>query len=80
MSPALIVIAIYIEPNRALVINQIDLSFVNTIALAPLVLLTRRRDVMGVLVNRRLTTVTASIVAALIISLNVFLLWQTFAG
>jgi manganese transport protein len=43
------------------------------------VLLTRRRAVMGALVNRSLTTALASIVAALIIALNGFLLFQTFA-
>jgi manganese transport protein len=35
---------------------------------------------MGALVNRRLTTAVAGVVAALIISLNVFLLYQTFFG
>jgi len=33
---------------------------------------------MGALVNRRHTTVIASIVAALIIVLNAFLLYETF--
>jgi manganese transport protein len=41
------------------------------------VLLTRRRDIMGGLVNRRITTVAASIAAALIIALNLFLLVRT---
>jgi manganese transport protein len=45
----------------------------------PLVMLTRRRDVMGALVNRPATTAVASLVAALIIALNAFLLVQTFA-
>jgi manganese transport protein len=44
------------------------------------VLLTRRADIMGALVNRRLTTVVASIVAALIIALNAFLLYDTLLG
>jgi manganese transport protein len=35
---------------------------------------------MGALVNRRLTTSVAWVVAALISGLNVFLLVQTFAG
>jgi manganese transport protein len=35
---------------------------------------------MGSLVNRRLTTVVASIVAALIIALNVFLIVDTLFG
>jgi manganese transport protein len=46
----------------------------------PLVLLTRRREVMGKLVNSRLTTAAAGIVAGLIITLNVFLLFRTFLG
>jgi len=44
----------------------------------PLVLLTRRRDVMGALVNRPLTTALAAVVAAVIIALNLFLLADTF--
>jgi manganese transport protein len=35
---------------------------------------------MGALANRRVTTIAAGVVAALIIALNLFLLWQTFAG
>ena len=55
-------------------ISQVVLSFGIPFALVPLVLLTRRRDVMGALVNRRVTTVLASAVAAVIIALNLFLL------
>ena len=56
------------------------LSFGIPFALVPMILLTRRADVMGALVNRRATTAVASVVAALIISLNVFLLYETFFG
>jgi manganese transport protein len=56
------------------------LSFGIPFALIPLVVFTSRRDVMGVLVNDRLTTVAATVVAGLISALNVFLLYQTFAG
>ena len=55
------------------------LSFGIPFALVPLVLLTRRRAIMGALVNRPLTTALASVVAALIVSLNAFLVIQTFA-
>jgi manganese transport protein len=77
MTPALIVLAIGLDPSRSLVISQVVLSFGIPFALVPLVLLTRRRDVMGALVNRRVTTVAASIVAAMIIALNAFLLYET---
>ena len=79
MAPALIVLGIGVDPSRALVLSQVVLSFGIPFALVPLVLLTRRRDVMGALVNRPLTTALASTVAALIICLNGFLLVQTFA-
>jgi manganese transport protein len=80
MAPALIVLAIGLDPTRALVISQVILSFGIPFALVPLIWLTRRRDVMGELVNHRATTVVASLVAAAIIALNVFLLYQTFTG
>src|SRR3954447_4634663 len=80
MLPALVVIAFGIDATRALVLSQVVLSFGIPFALVPLVLFTRRRDLMGDLVNRSLTTIAATVVVALIISLNVFLLYQTFLG
>jgi manganese transport protein len=78
MIPAFVVIAIGIDPSRTLVISQVVLSFGIPFALIPLVYFTSRRDLMGSLVNRRITTIAASVVAAAIVALNVFLLGQTF--
>jgi manganese transport protein len=78
MTPALIVLAIGVDPSNALVISQVVLSFGIPFALVPLVLLTRRKDVMGALVNRRFTTALAGLVAAIISALNLFLLIDTF--
>jgi manganese transport protein len=78
MTPALIVLAIGVSPTSALVLSQVVLSFGIPFALIPLVMLTSRRDVMGVHVNRRLTTAVAWGMAVLISGLNVFLLAQTF--
>ena len=78
MIPAFVVIAIGIDPSRTLVISQVVLSFGIPFALIPLVYFTSRRDLMGSLVNRRITTIAASIIAAAIVALNVFLLGQTF--
>ena len=80
MAPALIVLAIGLNPSRALVISQVVLSFGIPFALVPLVLLSSKREVMGSLVNARLTTIVAWVVAALITGLNLFLLSQTFFG
>ena len=79
MAPALVVLGVGLDPTRSLVISQVVLSFGIPFALVPLVLLTRRRSIMGALVNRPLTTVAATVVAALIIALNAFLLVRTFA-
>jgi manganese transport protein len=80
MTPALVVLAIGLDPTRSLVISQVVLSFGIPFALIPLVLLTRRRDVMGALANRRSTTAVAALVAALIVALNIFLLGDTLLG
>jgi manganese transport protein len=80
MAPALIVLAVGVDPTKALVLSQVVLSFGIPFALVPLLLLTRRRDVMGILVNRRITTFAASVAAGMIIALNIFLLVRTFAG
>ena len=79
LTPALIVLALGLDPTRALVLSQVVLSFGIPFALVPLVLLTRRRDVMGGLVNRRVTTAVAWLVAAVIIALNAVLIWLTLA-
>jgi manganese transport protein len=79
MAPALVVLALGVDPTRALVASQVVLSFGIPFALIPLLLLTRRRDVMGIHVNRPGTTATAAAAAALIIALNLFLLLQALA-
>jgi len=76
MVPALVVLAIGVSPTSALVLSQVVLSFGIPFALVPLVILTSRRDVMGVHVNRRLTSLLAFGVAGLITLMNVFLLYQ----
>jgi manganese transport protein len=76
--PALAILALGVEPTWALVISQVVLSFGIPFALVPLLLLTRRRDIMGELVNERRTTVLAALVAAVIIGLNAVLLSTLF--
>jgi manganese transport protein len=78
MLPAFVVIAIGVDPSRTLVISQVVLSFGIPFALIPLVMFTSRRDVMGGLVNHKVTTALAVLVATAISALNVFLLAQTF--
>jgi manganese transport protein len=78
MLPAIAVLAIGMNPTDALVLSQVVLSFGIPLALVPLVMLTCRREVMGVHVNRRPTTIVAWSCVLLISALNVFLLYQQF--
>jgi manganese transport protein len=78
MVPSLVVIMVGLEPTRTLVISQVVLSFGLPFAVIPLIMFTRRRDLMGVLVNHRMTTILAGLIAAVIIALNIYLLHQTF--
>lgn len=80
MAPSLVVLGIGANTTDVLVISQVVLSFGIPFALIPVILLTRRRDIMGGLVNARGTTVVASIVATVIVALNAFLLYDTFIG
>ncbi len=76
MAPALVILAAGVSPTDALVLSQVVLSFGIPFALIPLVILTSRRDVMGVYVNRGLTRIAAWACAATITTLNLFLIVQ----
>jgi manganese transport protein len=78
--PALLVLAIGIDPSRALVVSQVVLSFGIPCALWPLVRLTASRRVMGDFVNRFATTLAACLVAATVSVLNVVLIVLTLKG
>ncbi|MCW2658579.1 MAG: divalent metal cation transporter [Jatrophihabitans sp.] len=78
MLPALAVLALGLPTTDTLVVSQVLLSFGIPFALIPLALLTRRPDVMGSFVNRRVTTLLMGAVAATITGLNVYLLYATF--
>jgi manganese transport protein len=72
--PALGILALGVDTTRALVLSQVVLSFGIPFALWPLVLLTRDRSVMGALVNGRVTTALAGIIAAAVTALNITLI------
>ncbi len=80
MGPPLLVIMLGLDPTRTLVISQVLLSFGLPFAIIPLVLFTSNKEIMGTLVNRRLTTIIASLVAGVIILLNIFLVYQVLFG
>jgi manganese transport protein len=80
MLPAVVIVAIGADPTQSLVISQVVLSMVLPLPVIALTYFTRRRDVMGALVNRRSTTVLAIVCSAIILTLNALLLYETFGG
>ena len=78
--PSMVVILAGLDPTRTLVISQVVLSFGLPFAIIPLVLFSRRPQLMGALVNRKLTTAVAIVIAILIIWLNAYLLYDTIWG
>ncbi len=80
MVPSLVVIGMGLDPTRTLVFSQVVLSFGLPFAIVPLLLFTRRRDLMGELVNSAFTTILGVLVAALIVLLNGYLLYETLKG
>jgi manganese transport protein len=80
MLPAVIIVGIGANPTQSLVVSQVILSMVLPLPVIALTYFTRRRDIMGTLVNHRFTTVLAVTCSAIIVVLNVLLLYQTFGG
>lgn len=78
--PALVVLAIGVDPSRALVLSQVVLSFGIPFALIPLVRLTSDRALMGDDVNHKVTTALGWLVAGVITALNVVLIYLTVTG
>ena len=80
MAPAMVVISMGLDPLRILVFSQVCLSFALPFALVPLIVFTRRRDLMGEMANSQLTNAMAYTITGTILLLNGLLLYQTFGG
>jgi manganese transport protein len=80
LAPALLVLAIGLDPTDALIGSQVVLSFGIPFALVPLLMIAANKEVMGELANPRWLSALAGVLASLIIALNAFLLCQLFFG
>ncbi|MDY3677602.1 MAG: Nramp family divalent metal transporter [Actinomyces urogenitalis] len=78
--PALVIIALGSEPTWALVVSQVVLSFGIPFAIVPLMRLTGSEQVMGRWRDGVLLRWVSRVVAAVIIVLNIALLWLTLSG
>lgn len=80
MVPPLAIIASGVNATHALVLSQVVLSFGIAFALVPLVMFTSKRDIMGGLVNHRITTILGWFVVVIVVALNIYLLGETIFG
>jgi len=80
MMPALVIIALGINPMRALVLSQVALSFILPFPIFQMLTIAKRKDLMGILVNKRLVRVFGVLIATAIIVLNAVLMYLTFTG
>ena len=80
MTPALIIIALGVNPMKALILSQVVLSFALPFAIVPMMLITSRKDLMGSLVNKPITNIAGWTITSLIVGLNAVLLYLTFVG
>ncbi|HEY7133150.1 MAG TPA: Nramp family divalent metal transporter, partial [Candidatus Limnocylindrales bacterium] len=78
--PALVVLAVGVEPTFVLVLSQVVLSIGIPFALLPLVHFSASRSVMGEFVNSRRLTAVSVAVAVVVVAMNVRLLTVTFGG
>lgn len=79
MLPTIVVVFSGLNPTQSLFYSQVILSLVLPIPVLALIYFTRRRDIMGTLVNRRSTTWLVALVAAVILLLNSVLLYEQVA-
>jgi len=80
LTPALLLLAVGVDPTLALVLSQVVLSFGIPFAIVPLIWFTSRREVMGEHVNPVWLKVAGIVTAILIVALNLVLLGLTFSG
>lgn len=80
MAPALLIIALGINPIKALILSQVTLSFALPLAIIPMILITNRSDLMGPFANKPLTKLVGWLITGVIITMNAILLYLTFSG
>ena len=75
MAPSFAVGAVGFDAIQALILSQVALSLILPVPMIALLILTRRRDVMGSYANGRLTMAAAT-AAAIVLALNLLLVLQ----
>ncbi|WP_160677602.1 Nramp family divalent metal transporter [Clostridium sp. C8-1-8] len=80
MLPGIIIIAIGVNPMKALVISQVCLSFVLPVTIISMLKITNRKDLMGDFVNKPFVKILGWLIASVIIIMNAVLIYLTLTG
>jgi len=80
MLPTVIIVALGVDPTQTLIISQIILSIVLPFPIIALIYFTQKKDLMGVLTNKRITTILSSLFALIILGLNIWMVVQVLMG
>jgi manganese transport protein len=78
MVPAFAVVAMGYNATQSLVVSQVVLSIALPAPMIALLVLSRRRSVMGGFATGPLVSAAAAVATAVVLALNVVLLLQTF--
>jgi manganese transport protein len=76
MAPTFVIVALGVDATRALVLSQVVLSLALPVPMITLLLLTRRRDLMGSCASGFLTMAATTTAAAIVLMLNLLLVLQ----
>jgi manganese transport protein len=74
--PTTVAVLLGLDPLSLLVYSQVLLSLMIALPMIPLITYTANKDLMGQLVNKRLTTFFAVLVGTVIVALNTYLIYD----
>jgi manganese transport protein len=80
MAPGMIIIAMGVNPMKALLLSQVCLSFALPAAIIPMLIITSKKHFMGDFVNKPWVKTSGILISSMIILINAVLLYLTFSG
>lgn len=80
MLPSFGILLMGLNPIKTLILSQVILSFALPAAIIPLMLITKRKDIMGALVNKKATNIIGWLITGVISFLNGVLVYLTLSG
>ncbi len=79
MFPGMLIILLGLNPMNMLILSQVILSFILPAAIIPMLLITKKKELMGALVNKKVTNIIGWIITGIIIIANAALLFLTLS-